>query len=166
MELHHINGDHNDNRLENLQLLCPNCHSCTDTYRGKNIDRSAQKETSEVESRKFEETLASNVDGNLELSQKNYILLEESVETRRERPKARIYGYCAYCGAIINRKDQKYCSQECAHNAISKRPDVLTLLDDFKELKSFLQVSKKYGVSDNAVRKWCKLYHILDKVKE
>lgn len=27
LELHHINGNRNDNRFENLQLLCPNCHS-------------------------------------------------------------------------------------------------------------------------------------------
>lgn len=36
LELHHINGDPCDNRFENLQLLCPNCHSYTDNYRGKN----------------------------------------------------------------------------------------------------------------------------------
>ena len=36
LELHHLNGDNRDNRLENLQLLCPNCHALTDTYRGKN----------------------------------------------------------------------------------------------------------------------------------
>jgi len=36
IELDHINGDHSDNRLENLRLLCPNCHAQTDTYRGKN----------------------------------------------------------------------------------------------------------------------------------
>jgi len=39
LELHHINGIRNDNRLENLQLLCPNCHSYTDNYRGKNIGK-------------------------------------------------------------------------------------------------------------------------------
>lgn len=36
VELDHINGIHNDNRLENLRILCPNCHSLQPTHRGKN----------------------------------------------------------------------------------------------------------------------------------
>lgn len=36
IELDHINGNNRDNRLENLRLLCPNCHAQTPTYRGKN----------------------------------------------------------------------------------------------------------------------------------
>lgn len=35
LELHHINGNNRDNRLENLQWLCPNCHSMTDNFRGR-----------------------------------------------------------------------------------------------------------------------------------
>lgn len=35
LELHHINGVSDDLRLENLQILCPNCHAFTDNYRGK-----------------------------------------------------------------------------------------------------------------------------------
>ncbi len=36
LELDHINGDHSDNRLENLRVLCPNCHSLKPTHRGRN----------------------------------------------------------------------------------------------------------------------------------
>lgn len=36
IELDHINGDHYDNRLENLRILCPNCHSLQATHRGRN----------------------------------------------------------------------------------------------------------------------------------
>lgn len=36
LQLDHINGDNTDNRLINLRLLCPNCHSQTDTFAGRN----------------------------------------------------------------------------------------------------------------------------------
>lgn len=50
LELHHINGIHTDNRLDNLQILCPNCHALTDNYSGKSSQvMSAQEETLEVE---------------------------------------------------------------------------------------------------------------------
>ena len=172
LELHHINGNHNDNRLENLQLLCPNCHAYTDNYRGKNQGKSAQSENSEVESCKFEETLTDNADGNLEPSQKNYIILEEGVETIHKKSKSKKIiepKYCAYCGTELlgNARRNKYCSTECSHKANgSKRPPVNELLDRFKELKSYLQVGKFYGVSDNAVRKWVKLYQIEDMIKK
>ena len=44
LEIHHKNGDSRDNRLENLEILCPNCHALTDSYRGKN-NKSATGET-------------------------------------------------------------------------------------------------------------------------
>ena len=39
MHLHHINGVKNDNSLGNLQLLCPNCHSQTENYSGRNAKK-------------------------------------------------------------------------------------------------------------------------------
>jgi Zn finger protein HypA/HybF involved in hydrogenase expression len=35
LELHHVNGDREDNRLKNLKLICPNCHSLTPNNSGK-----------------------------------------------------------------------------------------------------------------------------------
>lgn len=36
LEVHHKDGNRNNNTLENFELLCPNCHAFTDSYRGKN----------------------------------------------------------------------------------------------------------------------------------
>lgn len=41
LELDHINGASNDHRLENLRVLCPNCHSLTPTWRGRNKRKKA-----------------------------------------------------------------------------------------------------------------------------
>lgn len=43
MHLHHINGVKTDNRLENMQLICPNCHSQTEDYSGKNVNKNTRK---------------------------------------------------------------------------------------------------------------------------
>lgn len=39
LEIHHIDGDELNSDLNNLQMLCPNCHALTDNYKGKNINR-------------------------------------------------------------------------------------------------------------------------------
>jgi transposase-like protein len=43
VQLHHRNGDGMDNRLENIQFLCANCHSQTDTYGGRNGHRKPER---------------------------------------------------------------------------------------------------------------------------
>jgi hypothetical protein len=44
LELDHINGDRHDNRIINLRILCPNCHSLQPTHRGRNKARRASGE--------------------------------------------------------------------------------------------------------------------------
>lgn len=43
LQLDHINGDSFDNRIENLRILCPNCHSQTETYCGRNVKKPEKK---------------------------------------------------------------------------------------------------------------------------
>lgn len=43
LQLHHKNGVHTNNLLNNLEVLCPNCHALTDTYCGKNLKKKKKK---------------------------------------------------------------------------------------------------------------------------
>lgn len=161
-ELHHINGNPTDNRLENLQILCPNCHSKTDNYRTKNIKgRKIQDPKTLFLS---DEEIAQREIGRK--AKKCGKTVEEYLENKYKKSKAN--KICPVCGKEFKAGGtQKYCSQECyKEDTKGARPGLPQLLKDFTELKSFVQVGNKYGVSDNAVRKWCKLYCIPFHTKE
>lgn len=91
LQLEHINGINNDNRLANLCWLCPNCHSQTGTFAGRNI--------------------------------------KKTIKTR------------------INRKRKFDPTKE--------------ELADLLMQMSFVKIGGKFGVSDNAVRKRCRLYGLI-----
>ena len=55
LEVHHLDGDSMNNTLENLQLLCPNCHAQTDNYRNRN-SKLKEKRT-EIDEKDFKEAL-------------------------------------------------------------------------------------------------------------
>jgi endogenous inhibitor of DNA gyrase (YacG/DUF329 family) len=114
----HINGVSNDNRLENLRMVCPNCAAMLDTHCGPNLPR--------------------------------------------ERA-------CPGCGQTFVPRNvrHRYCSQKCWGVVMGtalrgvpvpdrrkvERPSYEQLMADVASM-SFLAVGRKYGVSDNAVRKW------------
>ena len=109
LQVHHINGNHRDNRIENLQILCPNCHTQTENYGTKNIKK---------------------------------------------------HNHCADCGKEIA-LESTWCPK-CAvkHNRTfkvdkEKRPSKDELLNMIQTMP-FTKIGRLYGVSDNAIRKWCK----------
>ncbi len=48
LELDHINGNNKDNRLENLRILCCNCHAQTDNWRGRKIKKPARSHICQI----------------------------------------------------------------------------------------------------------------------
>ena len=109
LQIHHINGNNSDNRLENLQLLCPNCHSQTENFGGKNI----------------------------------------KIENKPH--------FCECCGKMLKTKDSLICP-ECSSKNRRKvdRPSKEELLELIKTTP-FTKIGEMFGVSDNAIRKWCKI---------
>lgn len=120
LQLEHKNGVSNDNRLENLCFLCPNCHSQTDTFAGK----SSQK----------------------------------TVNFRKLTNQKKI-NTCSKCGKEITKKAKVClrCNGKEKHKI--NWPDDKVMIDLIKR-HSLLSLGKKLGVSDNAIRKYCKVRNI------
>lgn len=70
--------------------------------------------------------------------------------------------YCEKCGRTLQYQQEKYCSNECSASSRRKvqRPSKKELSEDI-ETMSWLAIGRKYGVSDNAARKWARAYGIL-----
>jgi hypothetical protein len=120
--LDHVNGVSNDNRLENLRIVCPNCAATFDTHcaRSRKIVRSEQN--------------------------------------------------CLRCGVSFVPKSgtQRYCSRACGsrwdRSGIPRpnarrvdRPPYPQLMREVRAL-GFCATGRRYGVSDNAIRKWIRAY--------
>ena len=58
LEVHHLDGDNLNNVIENLQLLCPNCHALTENFRNKNTTEKVKRQ--EISEEKFKEALESS----------------------------------------------------------------------------------------------------------
>jgi len=118
--LDHVNGVWDDNRLENLRIVCPNCNATLDTHCGRH--------------------------------------------NRRGRPDRE----CRVCGATFKPKaaNQRHCGRFCGTRHLmgkNRRVDRPPFDQLMRELAatSYVAVGRKYGVSDNAIRKWLKTYEAL-----
>ena len=72
---------------------------------------------------------------------------------------SKIITNCKICNIPLNSEQSKYCSVYCCRFGARKitRPSIEQLLSEL-ENSNYVQVGKKYGVTDNAVRKWLKQY--------
>ena len=158
LQVHHKDGDRTNNELENLQLLCPNCHSYTDNFGSKNRKKkisdedflSALQKESSIRQALFSLGL-SDASGNYNRA---YKLIEENNLSYKFNRKEE--NYCLDCGKKIE-KNSTYCPS-CfhKHQRTVERPS----REELKRLirnKPFIQIGYIYNVSDNAIRKWCVL---------
>lgn len=142
LELHHKNGNHFDNDLNNLQILCPNCHSIQNGNSGANINRYAGL---------LEQVDNSSLDGETNRCEGP----SPSSRTKQFQEKK----YCCDCGKEISVKATRCKSCAIKYRKPSKSPDRETLKNLIRTTP-FITIGKMYKVSDNAVRKWCKNYDL------
>jgi hypothetical protein len=165
--LDHINGISDDHRLENLRLLCPNCNSQTDTFCGKNATGKRVPITDKElidgmkKSYSISDTLRNlNIVHNAHhygrckklIEKYNIIFLKREREYRRKlKPKI-----CLCCGKQFQPVDSSriFCSHECSQKSQQKiKWPSVSVLKKLVEQTSYVEVGRRLGVSDNAVRK-------------
>lgn len=123
--LDHINGVPDDNRIENLRIVCPNCAATLDTHCGRKNKQGPTLRSCKHCAREF------------------------VAKYRRHR-------YCSHaCGCRWDRSQLRGIPHPHARKV--QRPPYEQLLEEI-EATSYLAVGRKYGVSDNAVRKWILFY--------
>lgn len=147
IELHHIDGDNTNNSKENLQLLCPNCHSQTDNFRGRNKRKKKVKDSSVINNKCYE------CGNKCSKGAKRCI---DCVRIPKE-PNS-----CMDCGKSCShyRLRCKSCAAYEIQKYKTKRPNKDRLIKDKEELKYFTRIASKYNVSDKAVKKWFVYYDL------
>lgn len=147
LEIDHINGIHSDNRITNIRFLCPNCHSFTETYKGKNMHTTIQNKKQD---KNDVDKIVSSI-------------LDDIIKQIEIPPKKQ--NKCFDCNIDISKIAKRCgdCNYKLRFNSLRKkieeRPSLETLNRDITELKNFSAVGRKYNVCDNTIRKWIKNYN-------
>lgn len=120
--LDHINGVADDHRLENLQIVCPNCAATLDTHCNRNAVRAEPR---------------------------SCLVCRDAF-----RPRYSQHRYCSPACAGVAKRGTGAPRPE---RRKVERPPHDRLMQELAET-SYVAVGRKYGVSDNAVRKWVRMY--------
>ena len=142
LELHHIDGNHYNNELSNLMLVCPNCHAQLTSAQNKNMANYSY-------GRYLSEYFGIS-DNELNISSTNY---------KRKRTNK-----CVDCGKPILAT-----SIRCVECSLKYRSSCSYNREELKELirtTNFSELGRINNVSDNTVRKWCKNFDLPTKSRE
>ena len=131
LELHHKDGNHYNNNFDNLQILCPNCHSIQTGNGGANVGKY-------IEIKSFKEG------ENEEQSLLNNHCVDCGVIISKKAMR------CKSCALRVRHKNS---------NSISLKPEREELKKLIRAIP-FTQLGNKFNVSDNAIRKWCDSYNL------
>jgi len=136
LQLDHIDGNNENNELSNLRILCPNCHSQTDTW--------CANKNKKVFTEKY-----------LKYKKYDHNIIFENF---KELPfKNSLIDFCKNCNIneICQDNKSKLCRTCLGKSKIryDGLPTLEQLEKDVKEL-NYTQTGKKYNVSDNTIRKW------------
>lgn len=145
LQLDHINGINNDNRLENLRILCPNCHSQTDTFTSKTLKKIHEcilcgKACSKTATRCK----------SCGIKNRKPVFVRQS-----KRPPHN----CPSCGIKLAKKNNRFCRPCSDEHRRSYTKIIWPLPDELKRLvweipKS--ELAQQLGISDVAIAKRCK----------
>ena len=152
LQLHHKDGNHNNNYIENLQILCPNCHSLTSTFAGKKL--------------KLETTKSKNND-------RNHIKQEKVRKKGLNEDGDKLYdGYgnykiiCPICNNNFKNREATMC--RWCYSTIQNIPKIPK--DELRkyvlEDMSYIQIGKKYGMRHETIRKYLKYYAENDPIED
>lgn len=136
-ELHHVDGDHYNNEISNLQILCPNCHSQTDSYRRRHSVRKGKSKPN-VLSRKTIECVC-------EYCGKMFLA---------DRKGRRFCSRECY---------NKYLKELTYSEGIINKDALLNVLDEFE---SFTDLAKYFNMSSTGIKNYLKKYDLFDIAKE
>ncbi len=142
LRLDHINGNNLDYRIENLRFLCPNCDSQSDTFCSRN--RKSKK---------------NNTGSKIIFKDKTKIKCKDCTNIFVQNMPKHVFcsKKCRSKSSRINVNELKIKKESTYKRKVLIRPSLEILKIEIKT-NGYCSTGRKYGVSDNAIRKWIKSY--------